>query len=210
MATMKKTTLIPSCIQRITRRQGEGDETYCTYVEEADDEANKVSQSMRLDIMNEKGFALVAAIIASLILLAVGILVINMSTGDLRSSAITVGDKKALAAAESGIHRLVQDFSPDSTTWTAANNYTTNCTASSPTYIWRSIASGTDANTQFAVCAPTLSSQPPVNLPGYALGEWAMMRYDGRVAGKNTSYSTSTTVDIGIGYGPVSIGTSSR
>lgn len=206
MATMKKTTLIPSCIQGITRRQGEGDETYCTSVEEA----NKVSQSMRLDILNEKGFALVAAIIASLILLAVGILVINMSTGDLRSSAITVGDKKALAATESGIHRLVQDFSPDSTTWTAANNYTTNCTASSPTYIWRSIASGTDANTQFAVCAPTLSSQPPVNLPGYALGEWAMMRYDGRVAGKNTSYNTSTTVDIGIGYGPVSIGTSSR
>jgi hypothetical protein len=210
MATMKKTTLIPSCIQRITGRQGEGDETYCTYVEEADDEANKVSQSMRLDIINEKGFALVAAIIASLILLAVGILVINMSTGDLRSSAITVGDKKALAATESGIHRLVQDFSPDSTTWTTANNYTTNCAASSPTYIWRSIASGTDANTQFAICAPTLSSQPPVNLPGYALGEWAMMRYDGRVAGKNTSYSTSTTVDIGIGYGPVSIGTSSR
>ena len=210
MATMKKTTLIPSCIQRIMRRQGEGDETYCTYVEEADDEANKVSQSMRLDIINEKGFALVAAIIASLILLAVGILVINMSTGDLRSSAITVGDKKALAATESGIHRLVQDFSPDSTTWTAANNYTTNCTASSPTYIWRSIASGTDANTQFAICAPTLSSQPPVSLPGYALGEWAMMRYDGRVAGKNTSYNTSTTVDIGIGYGPVSIGTSSR
>jgi hypothetical protein len=211
MATMKKTALIPpSCIQRITRRQGEGDQTYCTYVEEADDEASKVSQSKRLDITNEKGFALVAAIIASLILLAVGILVINMSTGDLRSSAITVGDKKALAATESGIHRLVQDFSPDSTTWTAANNYTTNCTASSPTYIWRSIASGTDANTQFAICAPTLSSQPPVNLPGYALGEWAMMRYDGRVAGKNTSYSTSTTVDIGIGYGPVSIGTSSR
>jgi hypothetical protein len=210
MATMKKTTLIPSCIQRITRRQGEGDETYCTYVEEADDEANKVNQSMRLDIINEKGFALVAAIIASLILLAVGILVINMSTGDLRSSALTVGDKKALAATESGIHRLVQDFSPDSTTWTTANNYTTNCAASSPTYIWRSIASGTDANTQFAICAPTLSSQPPVNLPGYALGEWAMMRYDGRVAGKNTSYSTSTTVDIGIGYGPVSIGTSSR
>ena len=165
---------------------------------------------MKMTLNNEKGFALVAAIIASLILMAIGILVINMSTGDLRSSAITVGDKKALAATESGIHRLVQDFSPDSTTWTAANNYTTNCTASSPTYIWRSIASGTDANTQFAICAPTLSSQPPVNLPGYALGEWAMMRYDGRVAGKNTSYNTSTTVDIGIGYGPVSIGTLSR
>jgi methionyl-tRNA formyltransferase len=40
--------LIPSCIQRITRRQEGGDEAYFTYVEEADDEANKVSQRMRL------------------------------------------------------------------------------------------------------------------------------------------------------------------
>jgi Tfp pilus assembly protein PilX len=159
---------------------------------------------------NEKGFALIAAILACVILMAVGILVINMSTGDLRSSAITVGDKKALAATESAVHRLVQDFSPDSTTWTAANNYTTNCTATTPTYIWRAIAFGVDAHTQYAVCAPTLSSQPPVALPGYALGEWAMMRYDGKVVGKNTSYNSSITVDIGIGYGPVSVGTASR
>jgi hypothetical protein len=169
---------------------------------------------MKIRILtNEKGFALVAAILAGLILLAVGILVINMSTGDLRSSAVTVGDKKALSATESGIHRLVQDFSPDSTTWTAANNYTTNCTATSPAYDWRPINSGIDANTQFAVCAPTQSNLPPVTLPGFALGpgqEWAMMRYNGRVAGKNTSYNSFITVDIGIGYGPVPVGTASR
>ena len=35
---------IPFCFQRITRRQGGGDEAYYTYVEEADDDANKVSQ----------------------------------------------------------------------------------------------------------------------------------------------------------------------
>jgi Tfp pilus assembly protein PilX len=154
-------------------------------------------------LSNEKGFALVAAIIASLILLAVGILVINMSTGDLRSSAVTVGSKKALSATESGICRLVQDFSPDSSTWTAANNFTTNCTAASPTYIWRSIAGGTDASTQFAVCAPTASSLPPLPIPGYAIEDWAMMRYDSRIVGKNTTYNSSATVDVGIGYGPV-------
>ena len=41
---------IPSRIQRITRRQGGGDEAYYTYVEEADDDANKVSRKMRLGI----------------------------------------------------------------------------------------------------------------------------------------------------------------
>ena len=39
--------MIPFRFQRITRRQGEGDEAYCTYAEEADDDANKVSQRKR-------------------------------------------------------------------------------------------------------------------------------------------------------------------
>jgi hypothetical protein len=34
----------------ISRRQGGGDEAYCTYVEEADDAANKVSQRKRIGI----------------------------------------------------------------------------------------------------------------------------------------------------------------
>jgi Tfp pilus assembly protein PilX len=159
---------------------------------------------------NEKGFALIAAILACVILFAIGMLVIQMSTSDLRTSAGTVGERKALAATESGIHKLVQDFSPNSATWTATNNYTTNCSSSSPTYIWQVISEGIDANTQFAVCAPTLSSQPPVAMPGYAFGEWAMMRYDGRVVGKNTTYNSSISVDVGIGYGPIPIGTDSR
>ena len=150
----------------------------------------------KITFSNEKGFALIAAIIACLILLAVGILVINMSTGDLRSSSMAVGNKKALAATESGIHRLIQDFNPDPATWTEANNYisTANCTATTPTYnIWRPISSdasaGIDANTQYAVCAPTVSNLPPVSIPGSAIDEWAMMRYSGSVVGKNTSYS---------------------
>ena len=80
-------------------------------------------------LSNEKGFALLAAIIASLILLAVAMLVINMSTGDLMSSSMTVGSKKALAAAESGISTVIQNFSPDASrdALAVAGNYTTNC-----------------------------------------------------------------------------------
>ena len=41
---------IPFLFQRITRRQGGGDGAYCTYVKEADDAANKVSQRKRIGI----------------------------------------------------------------------------------------------------------------------------------------------------------------
>jgi hypothetical protein len=163
-------------------------------------------------LAGEKGFALVAAIIACLILLAVGMLVIGLSTKDLRSSSLTVGGNKSLAAVESGTHRLVQDFNPDPATWTEANNYTTtaNCTATTPTYIWRAIADGVDANTQYAVCAPAKSGLPPVRIAGYALGGgdeggWGIMRYDAGVVGKNDSYNSSVSVGVGIGYGPVPI-----
>jgi Tfp pilus assembly protein PilX len=159
----------------------------------------------KMTLINEKGFALLAAIIASLILLAIGMLVVNLTTGDLRTGARTVGDKKAVAATESGIHRLVQDFNPDSATWTTANNYTTDCAAAFPSYIWRAINSGTDTHTQFAVCAPTASNLAPVAVAGYSISEWALMRYNASVVGQNTTYNTLTKVDIGIGFGPVPI-----
>jgi len=148
-------------------------------------------------LASEKGFALVAAIIACLMLLAIGMLVINLSTKDLRSSSLTVGNNKSLAAVESGINRLVEDFDPAPATWTAANYYT-DCTATTPAYIWREIALGVDANTKYAVCRPT-STRPPVDIPGYALGRVMMFRYDTTVVGKNDSYNSSVSVDVGIG-----------
>ncbi len=164
----------------------------------------KTMKKMML-INNEKGFVLLAAICACVILLAVGMLAIHMSTGDIRSSAITVGDKKALAGAESGVHRLVQDFDYQPSTWTAANNYTQNCTSPIPSYIWRAIDSGIDANTRFAVCRPVVSNSSPVIPPGYDIagGGYGIFRYDATVVGQNTSYKSLTKVDIGIGYGPV-------
>ena len=162
-------------------------------------------------LSNEKGFALLAAILASLILLAVGMLVINMATGDLLTTKMTVGNKKALAATESGIHQLIRDFNPDPTTWTAANNYSphqdgsgTVCgTEQYSIYLWRSVPSGTDATTRFAICTPTPSSMSFIPFPGSALGEWGMMRYDTTVVGGNTSYNSQEIVTVGIGYGPV-------
>ena len=65
---------------------------------------------------DEKGFALIAALLANLILLAVGIVALNLSTGDLRISMRAVGDKKAVNAAEAGLHWLTVNF--DAATYT--------------------------------------------------------------------------------------------
>jgi len=147
---------------------------------------------------NEKGFVLLAAIIASLILLAVGMLVIYMSTGDLRTSSVTVGDKKALAATESGISRLIQDFN------TPAFNYGTNCSTTSPDYNYKTISSGAsagvDSHTKYAVCTPTESDQAPLCPPGDDCSLWQLKRYDSRVVGNNTFYNSLKQVNIGIGY----------
>ena len=101
---------------------------------------------------NEKGFALLAAIIASMILIAVAMLVINMSVGDALTSTLTMGNKKAMLAAESGIDQVIQNFNPNSTLDQLALNgiYTTTClTNPNPsTYNFQSIPNATDHTTR--------------------------------------------------------------
>jgi Tfp pilus assembly protein PilX len=70
----------------------------------------------------EKGFALVAALLANLILLAVGIVAINLSSQDIRVSMKTVADKKAVNAAEAGIHWLTVNFDPANLAAVAVTN----------------------------------------------------------------------------------------
>jgi len=177
----------------------------------------------KIILNNEKGFALLAALIACLLLMAMGLLIMNMSTGDLLTSSATVGHKKALAALESGPAKIAIDAGavgvvgaagatgPDN--WTVANNYTTtaNCGADnfpSSGYTWMEITNGTDPKTKFAVCKPTESVQPPLTASGYNLGGqctsgYGYIRYDTTVVGKNESYNSEAKADVGIAYGPV-------
>ena len=168
----------------------------------------------KLMIKNEKGFALLAALIACLILLAIGMLVINMSTGELFTTSALVGHKKAIIAAESGVTKIMNDGFPEN--WTTAHSYTddANCGAANFTaYTWLSVQNSTDTTTQFAVCAPRVSTRPSMPAPGYALGggggstvSYGYMRYDTTAVGRSTAYKSQTKLDVGVGFGPVPIG----
>ena len=154
-----------------------------------------------VNLKDQKGFALIAALLAILILTAVGVLVITVSTQDIRVSTRVTGEKKAFAAAEAGIHRLTQNLNPD------------NLAASEAIDI--QVDAANDPDTRYTINTPTAPTSGPavISLPGYAIGggqEWGQTRYDASVTGTNTRYQSSVRIDVGVGFGPVEITTMYR
>jgi hypothetical protein len=145
----------------------------------------------------QAGFALVAALIAAIIILGLGIMVIQLSTQDLRSGASVVGEKKALAAVDAGIHRLLSGYDPAAASSVVFNE-------------WLSVDSANDPATQYSISTPAAGGGAPLPLPGYSMeaGQgWGMTRMASRISGRNSNYGTEVQVDIGMGYGPVPTGT---
>ena len=155
-------------------------------------------------IKGEKGFALVAALLAIWILTSVVMLVFALSTQDIRISSRLVGEKKAFSATEAGVHLFMQSFDPTNLSASVVSNVQVDAT--------------NDAESRYSVMQPPSGCRPisgpaTLPLPGYAIGggqQWGQDRYNVRVTGTNTRYSTFVSVDIGAGYGPVEITTAYR
>jgi len=151
-------------------------------------------------LRNKKGFVLIAALLAILILTAVGVLVFTVTTQDIRVSTRITGEKKAFSAAKAGIHVTIQNFNPDNLAAGVGANV--------------QVDAATDPDSRYTV--NSLSSavgMPPLPLAGYAVGggqQWGQSRYNATVTGENTRYVSSVTVDVGIGFGPVEITTAYR
>ncbi len=161
-----------------------------------------LKQLKRLHVNSGKGFSLVVAILAILILTALGYLVVMMSTQDTRVSARVVGEKKAMAAVETGVHQLMANFDPQNATSWGSQTFTSGSTS--------------DATSTYTIGAP---SAPTSNLPlyvplaGYSIGggqEWGQRAYALVVTGNSTKYNATVQVDVGVGYGPIDITTMSR
>jgi len=152
-------------------------------------------------LSSEKGFALLTAIMACVILFALAMLILQLSTGDLRVSSKSVGEKKAMSAAETGIHRMMQNFDPHNLAATAATG--------------QQVDPGNDPASVYTIGAPAAPTTGPIFLPmtGYSIGggqSWGQRRYVADVTGRNTSYNTQVTINTGVGYGPIEISTMSR
>jgi hypothetical protein len=147
-------------------------------------------------IRAEGGFALVAAVLANLILLSVGIIAINLSTQDLRISMKVVGDKKAMSATEAATHWLMVNFDPANPGAVAKTNR-----------LLTELADGLEPRSRVTIAEPAPSTAGPlqVSLAGHDMSatQWVLLRYDTTVTGRNEDYQTSVTLNVGLGYGPV-------
>lgn len=153
---------------------------------------------MKIINQKEKGFALIAALLTIWVLTAVGILVFTISTQDIRISGRLVGEKKAFAAAEAGVHRLTQILDPGNLSAAAVSN--------------QQVDPSNDPDSRYTIGTPSRPTSGPstVPLPGYAIGggqQWGQERFIARVTGTNTRYNSMVQVDVGVGYGPVEIST---
>jgi hypothetical protein len=150
----------------------------------------------------QRGFALVTAILACAIIMALAVVVLTISTGDLRTSSRSVGEKKALNAAETGIHRLIQTFDPQNL-------------AASQTMEPQRVDAANDAASLYTIGLPgkPASGKLFLAMTGYAIGggqSWGQRQYTVTVIGQNTAYDTRAEIETGIGYGPIEITTMSR
>jgi hypothetical protein len=140
----------------------------------------------------QRGFALIAALIATIIMLGLGILVIQLSTQDLRSGAATVGEKKALTAADTGIHKLLPAFYYPTATGNLDEFAATDV-----------VVDATNApGDQYSISVPDDTPTPgptSLHVPGFST-DWGLKRFDVDVTGRNTNHGTEVQIRIGMGY----------
>jgi hypothetical protein len=144
---------------------------------------------------SRKGFVLVTAILAVMILMALGYLALTVSTGDLRISGRTVGEKKAVSAAEAGVHRLMQGLTPPDLTTLQLEG------VAQTVGVAQQVDPATDPASRYTISNLVRSTGlPPWTPPGFSL-DWGQPRYAGRVTGTNTDYGSTVQVDVGMGSG---------
>lgn len=152
-------------------------------------------------ITDTKGFAMIAALLALLILTAVGVLVFTVTTRDVRISTRVTGEQKAFSAAEAGLHSLIQTSNLNAgsiSSYTATNVQ---------------VDAANDPDSRYTIGNSTITGVP-ASLPisGFEVGgstgkAWGQSISNKNVTGTNTRYNSSVSVDVGIGYGPVEIST---
>lgn len=135
---------------------------------------------------SEGGFVLIPALMAVMIMMAVGFFALTVTSQDIRISSRMVGDRKALSAAESGLHWLTVSINPLNPSVVAVSNQQVDPTE--------------DPSVRFSIAAPTVSQiTPTISQPGNS--EYEQRVFDTRVTGRDTHYDSSVILEVGIGTG---------
>ncbi len=153
---------------------------------------------------SESGFVLVAALMAVMIILAVGFFILTTTSQDYRVSYRLVGERKAFSGAESGLQQFcaMMPFAPNG-----------------PPLTNQQVDAINDPTTRYnigMVCPDTVSrracrseSLPQIDATAFSIENAGMVYpiYNSQVTGNDTGYNATVTLEIAVRYGPVPAGT---
>ena len=136
---------------------------------------------------NERGYALVVALMAVLLIMSLSIMALTLSTEDYVIGSRLIQEKKAFSAVQEGIHDLVYNFNP-----------------SKPEVIPQKVA--LDSDCFYSATKPLSVGTPYYTGTGNAPDK-AYILYVSDVKGVYKDSVTKVEVSIQLGYGPVQITT---
>ena len=136
---------------------------------------------------------LVAALLAMMIMLALGFYALSTTTQDMKTSTHIVAERKAFSAAECGLHALCLTFDAGNPGASVVTNGA--CDAAN------------DPNCRYDIAAPQRDAAvPSINVIGADLTggkKWSSQVWKTTITGKDTGYNSSVSVAVGVTFGPV-------
>ena len=143
---------------------------------------------------SEGGFVLIAALMAVMILMAVGFFSLTVTSQDILISSRLVGERKALSAAEAGMHQVCILLNPNALA--VISGYVDSLKDPSTSY--------TTVNTNGSIAPPVQSTTiPTIPLAGFDMSKaYVGSVYDTIVTGRDASYNSSVSIAIGTVFSP--------
>jgi hypothetical protein len=138
---------------------------------------------------SEKGSVLIVALMATLILIAVGFFALTVTTQDVRIAGRVVGERRALSAAESGAHAVLMQLNPAAL---AQQNVPVQ------------IDPASDPAITYSYTQPIRNStMPTISMPGFDLSKaYVGAVFDTTVTGQDNNYGTTARIAMGSAYAP--------
>ncbi len=139
---------------------------------------------------SEEGFVLIAAIIAMMILMAVGFFALTVTSDDLKITSRLYGERKALSAAEAGVHDLCLVFE-------TSMNALTNV----------QIDAANDPKITYSVTKPVSDPNiPSISATGSSIEggkSWSFNVFNSVVTGRDSGFGSVVRLDVGLRHGEV-------
>jgi Tfp pilus assembly protein PilX len=136
---------------------------------------------------SETGFVLIVALMATLIMIAVGFFALTVTTQDVRIAGRVIGERRALSAAESGVHAVLMQLNP-----------------ATPVSYTAQIDPAGDPGISYTTSVPQRNNaMPTISMPGFDLSRaYVGSVFDTVVTGLDNNYGTTARIAIGSAYAP--------